>query len=98
MSDREKLILQILQEEDLAEIIKTFNFPWTSLQTTREKWERYYAEQKATIRTVCIAKVQDACVGYGSLLNISEYPNLHGSTLYQLGQKSTCWNNNRFID
>ena len=55
--------------------MKTFNFPWTSLKATQEKWKKYYAEQKANIRTVCIAKVQDEFVGYGSLLNISEYPN-----------------------
>lgn len=69
-----QLILQILQKEDLTDIVKTFTFPWTSLQATQEKWERYYAEQQKSIRTVCIAKIGDECVGYGSLLNDSEYP------------------------
>ena len=75
MSDRDKLILRVLREEDLPGIINTFNFPWTSLQATKEKWERYYAEQQRNVRTVCIAKIQNECVGYGSLLDISEYPN-----------------------
>ncbi|MBA3602459.1 MAG: GNAT family N-acetyltransferase [Parachlamydiaceae bacterium] len=55
--------------------MKTFNFPWTSLEPTQEKWKKYYAEQKENIRTVCIAKVQNDFVGYGSLLNVSGYPN-----------------------
>ena len=67
------MILQILQKEDLSGIIKTFSFPWSSLQATQEKWERYYAEQQASIRIVCIAKIGDEFVGYGSLLKNAEY-------------------------
>jgi hypothetical protein len=52
-----KLILQILQKEDLTDIIKTFTFPWSSLQAPQEKWERYYTEQQTNTRTVCIAKI-----------------------------------------
>jgi ribosomal protein S18 acetylase RimI-like enzyme len=74
MKDRSELILHTLQREDLAGIIKKFTFPWTSLQATQEKWERYYAEQQTNIRTVCIAKIGDEFVGYGSLLNDTEYP------------------------
>lgn len=74
MKDSNKLILQILQKEDLTDIIKTFTFPWTSFQVTQEKWERYYAEQQTNIRTVCIAKIGDEFVGYGSLLKNTEYP------------------------
>ena len=69
-----KLILHILQKEDLTGIIKTFTFPWSSLQATQEKWERYYTEQQTNIRTVCIAKIGDEFIGYGSLLNNTEYP------------------------
>ena len=69
-----KLILHILQKEDLTDIIKTFTFPWSSLQATQEKWERYYTEQQTNIRTVCIAKIGDEFIGYGSLLNNTEYP------------------------
>lgn len=84
MSDRDKLILQILREEDLSGIINTFNFPWTSLQATKEKWEHYYAEQQRNIRMVCIAKIQDECVGYGSLLWISEYLNFKDSNIPEI--------------
>lgn len=51
---RNELGLQILQEGDMPELVKTFNFPWTSLEATQEKWKKYYAEQNANIRTVCI--------------------------------------------
>lgn len=70
-----KLILHILQKEDLIGVIKTFTFPWSSLQATQEKWERYYTEQQTNIRTVCIAKIGDEFIGYGSLLKNSEYAN-----------------------
>ena len=69
MKDQNKLILHILEKEDLTGIIKTFTFPWSSLQATQEKWERYYIEQQTNIRTVCIAKIGDEFIGYGSLLN-----------------------------
>lgn len=72
---KNELSLQILLEGDIPVLVKTFNFPWTSFEATQEKWKKYYAEQKANVRAVCIAKVQDECVGYGSLLNVSEYPN-----------------------
>lgn len=75
MREKNELSLHILLERDISGLIETFDFPWTSLEATQEKWKKYYGEQKANIRTVCIAKVQDELVGYGSLLNFSEYPN-----------------------
>jgi len=49
-----ELSLDILLEGDISELVETFNFPWTSLEATQEKWKKYYAEQNANIRTVCI--------------------------------------------
>ncbi len=69
-----KLMLHVLQKEELTDIIKKFTFPWSSFQATQEKWKRYYAEQQRSIRTVCIAKIGDEFIGYGSLLNHTEYP------------------------
>jgi len=74
MMAQKELILHLLQKEDLASLIKTFIFPWSSLQATEEKWKSYYAEQYANLRTVCIAKIGDEFIGYGSLLNNTEYP------------------------
>ena len=75
MKEKNELSLHILLEGDISRLVETFNFPWTSLEATQEKWKKYYAEQNANIRIVCIAKMQDEFVGYGSLLNISEYSN-----------------------
>lgn len=75
MKEKNELSLHILLEGDIAGLVETFNFPWTFLEATQEKWNKYYAEQNANIRIVCIAKMQDEFVGYGSLLNVSEYPN-----------------------
>ncbi len=55
MNDRDKLLLEILREEVSKEVINTFNFPWTSLEATKEKWDRYYSEQKVHIRDGCLA-------------------------------------------
>jgi GNAT superfamily N-acetyltransferase len=74
MNNRNELVLHILQKKDLLDIIKTFTFPWSSPQATQEKWQRYYLEQQTNIRTVCIAKTGDEFIGYGSLLNNTEYP------------------------
>lgn len=42
-----ELSLQLLRKEDIPELVKTFNFPWTSREATQEKWKKYYAEQKS---------------------------------------------------
>jgi GNAT superfamily N-acetyltransferase len=68
------LSLQIFQEGNLPGLVKTFNFTWVDDDAAQEKWDKYFEEQKANIRTVCIAKVKDEFVGYGSLLKVSEYP------------------------
>lgn len=84
MNNRNNLVFQILQEKDIPEIVDTFNFPWTSLQATKEKWERYYVEQQRNVRTVCIAKIQEECVGYGSLLWVSEYPDFRDNNIPEI--------------
>jgi ribosomal protein S18 acetylase RimI-like enzyme len=73
MKALDKLTLRTLQKEDLTGIVRTFTFPWSSVQATEEKWRRYYAEQQSNKRTVCLAKFGDEFVGYGSLLRHSEY-------------------------
>lgn len=73
MTDEGKLTLEILQKDDLSEIIQTFAFPWTSPEETQSKWQRYYAEQQTKLRTVCVAKIDEEFVGYGSLVRNSHY-------------------------
>lgn len=67
-------LFQTLRQEDLPAIINTFNFPWTTLQKTQEKWEGYFAEQQSGDRIVTMVKDGNAFVGYGSLLKKSENP------------------------
>ncbi len=66
--------LRNMREEDLPSLIKTFCFPWTSEESTNEKWNRYYLEQQNCIRTVCLLERQNQLIGYGNLLRASEYP------------------------
>lgn len=75
MKEKNNLKLRLLQEGDIPRLAETFNFPWTTFEATQEKWKKYCAEQKRNVRKVCIAKMQDEIVGYGSLLTISQYPN-----------------------
>ncbi len=82
--ERDQLTLQIFLEEDLQKVIETFNFPWTSPEVNMEKWRRYYAEQKADIRLVCIAKYQDQFIGYGSLVKNSEYPGFRNNSIPEI--------------
>lgn len=72
MSSEVKLIL--LQQEDITPITTIFSFPWTTSEATREKWDRYLSEQQSNIRKVCLAKIGNEIIGYGSLLKKSEYP------------------------
>lgn len=70
----ENLKIDILRDEDLHEIVKEFNFPWTSPEATKTKWKTYSSEQKANDRIVCLARWQGQLIGYGSLLKDSKYP------------------------
>lgn len=82
--NEDKIILQSLREKDLPAVIETFSFPWTSLQATKMKWEHYYTEQQKGIRTVCLARIQDEYIGYGSLLRMSEYPSFRNNGIAEI--------------
>lgn len=84
MNNQNKLILQTLLEEDVPRVVNTFNFPWTTLQATKDKWNHYYSEQQRNVRMVCIAKIQDKYVGYGSLLWVSEYPEFKNTNIPEI--------------
>lgn len=84
MKEKNNLNLQLLQEGDIPVLVETFNFPWTTFEATKEKWKEYCAEQRRNVRKVCIAKMQDEIVGYGSLLTISQYPNFKDEGLPEI--------------
>ncbi len=66
--------MRLMKEEDLNLLIKTFDFPWNTMQITNEKWQRYYDEQQKGTRNVYLVEYRHQLVGYGSLLYFSEYP------------------------
>lgn len=48
--------------------------PWSTPETTKERWTKYYQEQQENIRTVGVIERNHEILGYGSLLLRSEYP------------------------
>ena len=66
--------MQVMRHEDMKELIKSFCFPWGSVEATSLKWLQYYQEQKEQIRTVYLIKRQGHILGYASLLRQSGYP------------------------
>lgn len=68
------VVIQVMEKDDVDLLVKIFCFPWSSPQTTTEKWDRYYAEHQKRTRTVYLLKREGQIIGYGSLLRLSEYP------------------------
>lgn len=72
--EKEKISVRPMRDEDLVELIKNFCFPWSSVEATTEKWERYYEEHQKGMRTVYLLEKEDELIiGYASLLGLSEY-------------------------
>jgi GrpB-like predicted nucleotidyltransferase (UPF0157 family)/GNAT superfamily N-acetyltransferase len=67
--------IHTLEEEDIKLLMSDFCFPWSSIQATTDKWNRYYDEHQIQIRTVYVLKKEKKIIGYASLLHVSEYPN-----------------------
>lgn len=68
------VVIRPLQKEDLNKITKTFCFPWTTPEATAEKWNVFYNEQQAGLRTVYLVEEEGEFFGYASLLRVSQYP------------------------
>lgn len=67
-------IIRTMHQGDIVNLVKTFCFPWSSLQETTEKWTRNYAEHQMGTRTVYLVEIESQIIGYASLLSISECP------------------------
>lgn len=65
--------IRSLQQQDI-EALGDLYFPWSTRDETITKWIRYLDEQQKEIRITCILESQGKILGYGSLLNQSEYP------------------------
>ncbi len=62
-----------LQPQDIATLGDLY-FPWSTREETIAKWTRYLGEQRKGTRMACIVEQQGKIVGYGNLLQHSEYP------------------------
>lgn len=69
-----RLLFRKLQKDDIEKIVSTFSFPWTTPESTLQKWLNYYEEQERHQRTVCVLEQDASFIGYGSLLYFSKYP------------------------
>lgn len=76
--------IRSIQEEDLDNLIKTFCFPWSSVQATHAKWTRYYAEHQKLTRTVFLLVKQGQIIGYASLLRLPEYPDFKNADIPEI--------------
>lgn len=76
--------IELLQDKDLDNLVKTFTFPWTSTDATKAKWATNLSEQKAGNRIVCLVKLQDKLIGYGSLVKNSKYSNFRTNQIPEI--------------
>ena len=68
------ILIRPLNENDRAEIVNRFAFPWSTPEKTEALWDGYYREQQEKIRTVAVVVKNQEIVGYGSLLRKGENP------------------------
>lgn len=87
--------MQIL---DLEKMRDTFCFPWSTPQTTLEKWKGCFAEQQKGIRTVYLLEMEGELIGYGSLLYVPQYPLFKNSGIPEIHDVwvSEKWRNKGF--
>lgn len=73
---QEKSVVKIreIQASDVQLVANVFCFPWTTIQKSMEKWQKYYEEHTEGSRTVYIVEKDDLPIGYASLIIYSAYP------------------------
>lgn len=74
INNTKEITIRELQKEDITALIKTFCFPWSSIEATTDKWKQYLKEHLKQIRTVFLLEKQGNILGYASLLRQSNYP------------------------
>jgi [ribosomal protein S5]-alanine N-acetyltransferase len=71
--NKSELMLRKMKMSDIHDIQKDFCFPWTTLETSLSKWQRYFEEQSRNERIVCIVEKKNQIIGYGSFIFEPEY-------------------------
>ncbi len=69
-----EIIIRPMCTKDIANIATNHCPPWSTIQETTDRWNRYYKEQQENIRTVGVVAQGEEILGYGSLFLNSEYP------------------------
>lgn len=85
--DRDKvtnIVIREMQAGDIESLSKTFSFPWSSAEATRDKWMQYYQEHQERIRTVYLLIGQQGVLGYASLLRQSHYPDFRNNGIPEI--------------
>lgn len=83
-SAEQHITIREMHERDIDMLVKTFCFPWSSIEETRDKWVEYYKEQQQHMRTVYLLEEQGAILGYASLLRQSHYPQFKESGIPEI--------------
>lgn len=73
-----EVIIRPMCEADIDVIAIDRCLPWSTVQETNEKWNKYYKDQQNTIRIVGVVEKDREILGYGSLLLKSQYPYFTG--------------------
>ena len=73
-----EIVIRPLHEKDIQILAVEKCPPWSTIEETQERWQKYYKQQQENVRTAAILELGNEIVGYGSLLLQSEYPNFSG--------------------
>jgi 8-oxo-dGTP pyrophosphatase MutT (NUDIX family)/GNAT superfamily N-acetyltransferase len=67
------IVIRPMHAQDISRVADLY-LPWSTMEKTTDRWQKYYEEQRQKIRTVAVVEKNDQILGYGSLLRRSEYP------------------------
>jgi len=98
MKRDDEVFIREMKVCDVEALIKTFCFPWSTMEKTLEKWTGYSTQHQKNIRTVYLLEKQGQIIGYASLLRVSEYPDFKSSGIPEINDLwvSQAWRNKGF--
>ncbi|HEY4831933.1 MAG TPA: hypothetical protein VIH61_05165 [Waddliaceae bacterium] len=63
----DQINIRPMQETDIEIIAVHHCPPWSTVDTTKERWNKYHREQQEGSRTVGVVEQEQKILGYGSL-------------------------------
>ena len=73
----DQINIRPMRETDIEIIAVHHCPPWSTIEATQERWNKYHREQQEGSRTVGVVEREQKILGYGSLFFKSEYPHFH---------------------